>query len=85
MIKIRIFICPCAYATLKQKVTLRLFSAFTGAHPCSLPETKFKRKCMQTVYQTHLLPFFLCPVFKRLLKWTGNKKDLVSDPIWPLR
>ena len=36
------FIFSCAYATMKPKVTLRLFSAFQGAYPGLLPETNFK-------------------------------------------
>ena len=35
------FIFSCAYATLKQKVTLRLFSVFKGTYPGLLPGTNF--------------------------------------------
>ena len=37
-----VFIFPSAYATMKQKVTLRLFPGFKGAYPDLQPETNFK-------------------------------------------
>ena len=52
----------CAYATIKQKGTLRVFSVFKGAYPGLLPEPNFKASnanCISitpsTVFRCHVL------------------------------
>ena len=52
----------CAYATMKPKVTLKLFSAFKGAYPGFLPETNFKILHVNCISNTHST-FFRCNVF----------------------
>ena len=50
----RMFIFSCAYAAMKQTVTLRLFFciAFKGAYPRFLPETNFKNSRFQDLLST---------------------------------
>ena len=51
------FIFSYAFAIMKPKLKLVLFSAFQGAYPGLLSETNLV--CMQTVFQIHLLSISL--------------------------
>ena len=44
----RIFIFSYAYATMKQKVTLKVFSAFKGEYPSLLSEINFNKGIGET-------------------------------------
>ena len=59
----KIFIYSYAYATMKPKVTLRLFSAFQGAYAGLLPEINFRSSHASYISNT---PTFFSVIYKKV-------------------
>ena len=77
----RMFIFACAYATMKQNVTLRLFFLHSRGRTlvyCLKPILNVR---VQTVFHTQLLTFFDV-MYLKVHKNGLAPKCQISDPIW---